>query len=157
MGGGGMACSKTGILSRIRRVWTENVKVKGEAEWGCRGSLASSPSGSRPEVQSCLGSQHTRWFFPLPDPMFFLSTVRPLLVTVLEAAGKLVAMSSWSSSNSVYLLISNRLKWLHTTVASICISRGTFRTINTISVMTEYTSLRIYFYILFYFLVLRLM
>lgn len=29
-------------------------------------------------------------FFPLPDPMFFLNTVRHLLVTVLEAAGKLV-------------------------------------------------------------------
>lgn len=42
------------------------------------------------------------FFFPLPDPMFFLSTVRPLLVTVLEAAGELVAMSSRTSSNSVY-------------------------------------------------------
>lgn len=45
---------------------------------------------------------YTVIFFPLPDPTFFLSTVRPLLVTVLEAAGKLVAMSSRTSSNSVY-------------------------------------------------------
>lgn len=144
-GEGAMACSKTGILSRICRVWTENVKAKGMAEWGCRGSLASSPSGSRPEVWSCLKSQlHRVIFFPLPGPTFFLSTVRPLLVTVLEAAGKLVAISSPTSSNSVYL-ISNRRKWLHATVASVYISRGTFRTTNTISVMTEYTSLRSYF------------